>query len=203
MNNNLGKRIKEARKIKKITQAELAKKLNISQQTLRSYETDHNSKINILKELSDSLNVPLDLLVNGVDERFKDEYSFENLVQNHDLYNEYISRLNFENEAEAIKNTQLKIDIFNEMVNFIEEMALYHNDEKFDILYRTVQLLIKEEILKQRQENNKKNIFLDYVKDKLDPKYSINFNGKKLGLSENEKEQLKSILPSLKSIFDI
>lgn len=89
------------------------------------------------------------------------------------------------------------------MINFIEEIALSHNDEKFDILYKTVQLLIKEEILKQRQENNKKNIFLNYIEDRLNPKYPITLNGIKLGLSEKEKKQLKNILPSLKSIFDI
>lgn len=204
MNNNLGKRIKEARKIRKITQAQLAKTLNISQQTLRSYETDSNSKLNILKELSNSLDVPLNLLVNGVDERFKDVYSFEDLVKDPEMYyQEYLPRLRSEYEAEEIEETETKIDIFNEMMNFIEELALNHKEEKFNLIFETVSLFIKEEILKNRDNDNKNNVFLDSIDNKLSTKYDIKFHGKALGLSDEEKEKLKSILPELKKMFDI
>lgn len=202
--NTIGQNIKRARVAKKVMSKELANKMGVVASTLTGYEKGTNNiSIENIKKISEILDVPVELLINGVDDRFKNDYSFEDLVQNHDLYNEYLSRLNSENEIKEIESTENKIDIFNEMINFIEEMALSHNDEKFDVLYKTVQLLIKEEILKQRQENNKKNVFLNYIEDKLNPKYPTTFNGIKLGLSEKEKKQLKNILPSLKSIFDI
>ena len=202
--NTIGQNIKRARVAKKVMSKELANKMGVVASTLTGYEKGTNNiSIENIKKISEILDVPVELLINGVDDRFKNDYSFEDLVQNHDLYSEYLSRLNSENEIKEIESTENKIDIFNEMINFIEEMALSHNDEKFDILYKTVQLLIKEEILKQRQENNKKNIFLNYIEDRLNPKYPTTLNGIKLGLSEKEKKQLKNILPSLKSIFDI
>ena len=202
--NTIGQNIKRARVAKKVMSKELANKMGVVASTLTGYEKGTNNiSIENIKKISEILDVPVELLINGVDDRFKNDYSFEDLVQNHDLYNEYLSRLNSENEIKEIESTENKIDIFNEMINFIEEMALSHNDEKFDILYKTVQLLIKEEILKQRQENNKKNVFLNYIEDRLNPKYPITLNGIKLGLSAKEKKQLKNILPSLKSIFDI
>lgn len=202
--NTIGQNIKRARVAKKVMSKELANKMGVVASTLTGYEKGTNNiSIENIKKISEILDVPVELLINGVDDRFKNDYSFEDLVQNHDLYSEYLSRLNSENEIKEIESTENKIDIFNEMINFIEEMALSHNDEKFDILYKTVQLLIKEEILKQRQENNKKNVFLNYIEDRLNPKYPITLNGIKLGLSEKEKKQLKNILPSLKSIFDI
>lgn len=202
--NTIGQNIKRARVAKKVMSKELANKMGVVASTLTGYEKGTNNiSIENIKKISEILDVPVELLINGVDDRFKNDYSFEDLVQNHDLYSEYLSRLNSENEIKEIESTENKIDIFNEMINFIEEMALSHNDEKFDILYKTVQLLIKEEILKQRQENNKKNVFLNYIEDRLNPKYPITLNGIKLGLSAKEKKQLKNILPSLKSIFDI
>ena len=202
--NTIGQNIKRARVAKKVMSKELANKMGVVASTLTGYEKGTNNiSIENIKKISEILDVPVELLINGVDDRFKNDYSFEDLVQNHDLYNEYLSRLNSENEIKEIESTENKIDIFNEMINFIEEMALSHNDEKFDVLYKTVQLLIKEEILKQRQENNKKNVFLNYIEDRLNPKYPITLNGIKLGLSAKEKKQLKNILPSLKSIFDI
>ena len=202
--NTIGQNIKRARVAKKVMSKELANKMGVVASTLTGYEKGTNNiSIENIKKISEILDVPVELLINGVDDRFKNDYSFEDLVQNHDLYSEYLRRLNSENEIKEIESTENKIDIFNEMINFIEEMALSHNDEKFDILYKTVQLLIKEEILKQRQENNKQNVFLNYIEDRLNPKYPITLNGIKLGLSAKEKKQLKNILPSLKSIFDI
>lgn len=202
--NTIGENIKRARKAKKMMSKDLAKKLGIVASTLTGYEKGTNNiSIENIKKISKVLNVPLDLLVNGVDNRFKDDYSFEDLIQNHDLYNEYLSRLNFENEAEEIEDVQSKINILNEMINFIEEMALNHNEEKFNLIFKTSQLLIKEEILKQRQNNNKENIFLENVEKELDPKYDIAFNGRKIGLSEKQRNELKSIQPELKKMFDI
>lgn len=202
--NMIGENIKEARKARGMMSKDLAKKIDIVASTLTGYEKGTNNiSIENIKKISKVLNVPLDLLINGVDDRFKNDYSFEDLVKNRDLYNEYISRLNFENEAKVIENTQLKIDIFNEMINFIEEMALNHNEQKFNLLFETVQLLIKEEILKQRLDNNKKNIFLENIEKKLNPKYDVVFNGKKIGLSEKQRNELKNIQSELKKMFDI
>ena len=203
--NTIGENIKRARKAKKMMSKDLAKKLDIVASTLTGYEKGTNNiSIENIKKISKILNVPLNLLVNGVDERFKDDYSFEDLVKDPEMYyQEYLPRLRNEYEAEEIEETETKIDIFNEMMNFIEKLALNHNEEKFNLIFETVSLFVKEEILKKRENDNINNIFLDSIDNKLSTKYDIKFHGKSLGLSDKEKEKLKSILPELKKMFDI
>lgn len=203
--NTIGENIKKARKARKMMSKDLAKKLDIVASTLTGYEKGTNNiSIENIKKISKILNVPLDLLVNGVDERFKNEYSFEDLVKDpEEYYQGYLPQLMTEYESEEIEETETKIDIFNEMMNFIEDLAFHHEDDKFNTIFKTVSLFVKEEILKKRENDNKNNVFLDSIDDKLNPKYDIKFQGKSLGLSDKEKEKLKSILPELKKMFDI
>lgn len=60
----LSKRLKEARKKKKITQEELAKKIRTTKATISNYENGYSSPSNeLLKELADSLEVTTDWLL--------------------------------------------------------------------------------------------------------------------------------------------
>ena len=93
--NTIGQNIKRARVAKKVMSKELANKMGVVASTLTGYEKGTNNiSIENIKKISEILDVPVELLINGVDDRFKNDYSFEDLVQNHDLYSEYLSRLN-------------------------------------------------------------------------------------------------------------
>ncbi len=61
MNNTLGKRISEQRKIKGTKQEELAEKLNVSAQAVSKWENDQSCPdISILPELSKLLGISID-----------------------------------------------------------------------------------------------------------------------------------------------
>lgn len=199
MSNEIGKRIKTARKIRGLSQEKLSKKVGINHQTLRSYENEDNSKLNILKELSDSLDVPLDLLVNGVDERFKNEYSFEDLVQNKNLYNEYLNNLRWQEAKNDVESFNKKVLIFNEMIDFIEMESEIHDSDTFNIMFQTAMHFVKEIILKRKNNNKDDSKFQNVFLDRINIKLKTNFKT----LSDEEKEKLKSILPELKKMFDI
>lgn len=199
MSNEIGKRIKTARKIRGLSQEKLSKKVGINHQTLRSYENEDNSKLNILKELSDSLDVPLDLLVNGVDERFKNVYSFEDLVQNKNLYNEYLNNLRWQEAKNDVESFNKKVLIFNEMIDFIEMESEIHDSDTFNIMFQTAMHFVKEIILKSKNDNKDDSKFQNVFLDRINIKLKTNFKT----LSDEEKEKLKSILPELKKMFDI
>ena len=66
MKKTLGKRISEQRKIKGLTQEDLAEKLNISAQAVSKWENDQSCPdISILPELSKILGISIDELLTG------------------------------------------------------------------------------------------------------------------------------------------
>jgi len=72
MNNTLGKRIAEQRKIKGMKQEELAEKLNVSAQAVSKWENDQSCPdISILPELSKILGISIDELLTGEKEAQK------------------------------------------------------------------------------------------------------------------------------------
>lgn len=72
MNNTLGKRIAEQRKIKGMKQEELAEKLNVSAQAVSKWENDQSCPdISILPELSKLLGISIDELLTGEKEEQK------------------------------------------------------------------------------------------------------------------------------------
>ena len=72
MNNTLGKRISEQRKIKGMKQEELAEKLNVSAQAVSKWENDQSCPdISILPELSKLLGISIDELLTGEKEAQK------------------------------------------------------------------------------------------------------------------------------------
>jgi len=64
--NDLGKRIKELRKQNKLSQIELAKKINISKSQIIRYESKNvQPPANTLNKLAEVLNTTVDFLLNG------------------------------------------------------------------------------------------------------------------------------------------
>ena len=82
---NVGKNIAKLRKEKKLTQEELAKKINVSPKTISSYENNHNlPNIEILISLSQELGVSINDIL-GVNEEnskeIKNKYENKNFLQ--------------------------------------------------------------------------------------------------------------------------
>lgn len=64
-NDNIGKRIKNVRKVLALQQTEFAKEIGISQSTISSYEKNlRNPPVSVLKQIADTYNINLDYLLN-------------------------------------------------------------------------------------------------------------------------------------------
>jgi len=69
-----GKRLKKLRKESKLTQQELADKLNIKRSTLAGYESGKQPSYETLVKLSDIFNVSVDYILGDTDERKKADH---------------------------------------------------------------------------------------------------------------------------------
>ncbi|MCY8209595.1 MULTISPECIES: helix-turn-helix domain-containing protein [Bacillus subtilis group] len=101
---SLGKRLKEARKKRGLSQIEVAQKLNISNQVISNYERDfRDPDTKTLKQLSDLYNVSTDYLV---------------------------GKAPIENNNKASKLTQTFNEVIEELKD--EDTLLFKNDGEFD-----------------------------------------------------------------------
>lgn len=103
-------RIKELREEKNISQLELAKKLNLTQQSISLYEKgDREPSIDVLKSIANFFNVSLDYLLGKSDIRNYDEDEKE-------------FRFAFHKETEGMTNEEIKdaLRFYKEMKNRIK-----------------------------------------------------------------------------------
>ncbi len=71
---DIGKKIKQLRKEKKITQSELGKRMGISQQQIAQYENGKlNPKLETLHRIADALQIPHSVLYNDISPKEKGE----------------------------------------------------------------------------------------------------------------------------------
>lgn len=104
-------RIKELREEKNISQLELAKKLNLTQQSISLYEKgDREPSIDVLKSIANFFNVSLDYLLGKSDIRNYDEDEKE-------------FRFAFHKETEGMTDEEIKdaLRFYKEMKNRIKE----------------------------------------------------------------------------------
>ena len=104
-------RIKELREEKNISQLELAKKLNLTQQSISLYEKgDREPSIDVLKSIANFFNVSLDYLLGKSDIRNYDEDEKEFLFA-------------FHKETEGMTDEEIKdaLRFYKEMKNRIKE----------------------------------------------------------------------------------
>ena len=104
-------RIKELREEKNISQLELAKKLNLTQQSISLYEKgDREPSIDVLKSIANFFNVSLDYLLGKSDIRNYDEDEKE-------------FRFAFHKETEGMTDEEIKdaLSFYKEMKNRIKE----------------------------------------------------------------------------------
>ncbi len=103
-------RIKELREEKNISQLELAKKLNLTQQSISLYEKgDREPSIDVLKSIANFFNVSLDYLLGKSDIRNYDEDEKE-------------FRFAFHKETEGMTDEEIKdaLRFYKEMKNKIK-----------------------------------------------------------------------------------
>ena len=103
-------RIKELREEKNISQFELAKKLNLTQQSISLYEKgDREPSIDVLKSIANFFNVSLDYLLGKSDIRNYDEDEKE-------------FRFAFHKETEGMTDEEIKdaLRFYKEMKNKIK-----------------------------------------------------------------------------------
>ena len=103
-------RIKELREEKNISQLELAKKLNLTQQSISLYEKgDREPSIDVLKSIANFFNVSLDYLLGKSDIRNYDEDEKEFLFA-------------FHKETEGMTDEEIKdaLRFYKEMKNRIK-----------------------------------------------------------------------------------
>ena len=79
---DIGESIKQKRKIAKLTQKELAEQINKSERMLQKYENGEvTPSLDVLKELSNALNVPIDSFFENVFQKWDIIYDSEKLAK--------------------------------------------------------------------------------------------------------------------------
>lgn len=79
--NDIGNRISIIRKIKKMKQSDLARATNIPTTTIGNYERgDRKISAENISSISKALKIPLDILVNGIPNELKNNYSYNFFV---------------------------------------------------------------------------------------------------------------------------
>ena len=77
----IGKRIRELRKLNRLTQTELGNNLKLTKQTIRKYEHGDRSFSNeFSSRLANALHVPTWLITDGIDNRLADKFSLKDFI---------------------------------------------------------------------------------------------------------------------------
>lgn len=116
---NLGNNIKIARENKKITQKELAKRIEVSVISIQNYENNRRQpKIETLKKIADALNMQLtDLISNNLDDVTK-EYSVQD-----DLLNLRIKGIKYYLNENFLKDSEKTV-----LMNFTNDLLLEYTE---------------------------------------------------------------------------
>lgn len=210
---NIGKNIKEIRKAKNIKSKDLAKKLNIAPSTLSSYENNKNNvSIEMLKKIAQVLNVPTDLITNGIHKELKKYYTFKDIVKNNESIQNYYSELHHLQDIQYAEKVEIKENMMIEMIKYIAQLQYEHRFNDLDLLFNITKSLIQKEILQIRNSqftNKTKNTksydynnFLTTIENTINPPYKINIKEVEHPTKE-EQAKLKKLLPEFKKYFEI
>ena len=126
-NETLGKRIKKWRKLKKMTQEQLARKIEMNVKSIQRYETDTNPiSIDVLNNIAKALEIKLDNLLFGVsdsNENIKEEvlktFDIEELLKRQAMLDK-----KFDKKETIRKRTQIRtyIAYFTELGELTQEL---------------------------------------------------------------------------------
>ena len=93
---NIGDSIKYYRKLKNLTQKDLAEKLNLSTSLIQKYENgERKLKIDTLKQISDVLDTPLSVFLNETDDCPIDNFNITDII-NTETYDN-LQKINIDN----------------------------------------------------------------------------------------------------------
>lgn len=143
---SIGKNIKKIRKERGLTQVELGKKLNVTQQMIGQYENDKNSpQMDTIKKIANALEVKVADLM-GISD-YLDEV--ESSLQKTTSFWDYLGVLGYEigqSEHEDyqmhIKENDTYIELSSEDVQLLKELE----DSTSKDIKRTIELLIATKI---------------------------------------------------------
>ncbi|QDA74593.1 XRE family transcriptional regulator [Listeria seeligeri] len=110
----ISERIKTARKVRKLTQEDLAKRVNTSKATISNYENKYSSpSAEMIILLANALDVTTDYLLGKSDSMYPEQ--IKKLVENKEL-NAWLYDL-IENKPEDIERLKELMDLMNNMAN--------------------------------------------------------------------------------------
>lgn len=117
----VGIRLKQLRKSKKLSQVELAKKLNVSQSTIAYYENEEKQPgYETLKQIADLFEVSVDYLLGRIDTPVDYTESEKQLLNVKELTPEYLSK----NYSLVIDGQEATKEEIEEVIKYIKAIRI-------------------------------------------------------------------------------
>jgi len=179
-------RFKQLREEKKMSQAELAKILDLTPQNISYFENGREPNYKILNQIADYFEVTIDYLLGRTD--FK-TWKEEKL---------YKSSLNLYEEVKNLdeKNKQKLLQVMQTMYLFLHKCSESENIEAMDKINELIVMLMK---LKEKHSEGKEKIFSMVSKDYLIQEVKEVWNTS----LEQQRKQNKDILIILDELIDL
>ena len=195
-NETVGKRIKKWRKLKKMTQDQLARKIKMNVKSIQRYETDTNPiSIDVLNNIAKALEIKLDNLLFGVSD--SNENIKEEALKTFDI-EELLKRQAMLDKKFDEKETTRKRTIKGIQVALITEIGELAQELKNEWNYwkNSTKKINKQRVLEELSDVL--HFYLSYInaKDEETKGKIIPF------LDESIVEQIKKSLLSVKSLED-
>ena len=140
----IGSNIKQIRKEKKLTQSDLAKKINKGLRTVQKYESDDiNIPIDVLKDIAKTLDIELiDLIIDDNNSVYLDFCA--------DSLDDTFKKLEILSTDEAFMEDVLRKEK-HELIFFEECLLMIYNSQKYDIeVYIEVLKLLGSDVLQKQ-----------------------------------------------------
>ena len=148
---NIGDSIKYYRKLKNLTQKDLAEKLNLSTSLIQKYENgERKLKIDTLKQIIDVLDTPLSVFLNETDDCPIDNFNITDII-NTETYDN-LQKINIDNYDILKLVLYSKPSDIKELEKLLTERSKNTKDK---LLYLT---LLKNPIIENRFNYNYENL---------------------------------------------
>ncbi|EHN13109.1 helix-turn-helix domain-containing protein [Clostridium sporogenes] len=155
---NVGEKVKELRKIKKISINKLSKLSNVNASYISKLERGENNKpsVDILNKIANSLDVPLSVLTN-------DDLNYvADALKEYELY----SLLECIKECSDVRTKEIALDYIGIMFNMVESLILDNDSVKLNYIVERIKDIDKDlRIIDKMIQKTNKDIIDDYFKE--------------------------------------